>query len=146
MRGISGLILAFALASVGCSSIASSAIATGPRRAPYAGPVRVVTSGQPVTGADLGIVEAHAAQTEANVETLVPVFVARVARLGGNVAVIDHVEARFDLLERMHAESYSYPCGFHATCVGTRWYPVHEEVMVLSMQGRAVAAPTGSLP
>jgi len=107
--------------------------------------VRIVTS-PPAAGTDLGVVEVHGAQAEANVETLAPVFVARVARIGGNVAVIDHVEARFDLLERVHAESYAYPCGFHGTCVGTRWYPVQEEVMVLSMQGHAFAAPPGSVP
>jgi hypothetical protein len=145
---LAALVALVALAS-GCSSVRASAVATGPvRLPPRLGPVAVYAAGYPAGGVDLGVVEARATQNEANVETLLPVFVRKVAQLGGNAAVIEHVDAHFDLAVHMHVESYSYPCGYY-TCVGTRAYPIEGEVMTLVMRGHAVsvgAAPRAPAP
>ena len=128
-------------AGAGCSSVGASAIHTGSLRLPpRSGPVAIYVVGHPVTGQDLGVVEVHAAQSEANVETLLPVFAQKVAQLGGNAAVIENVAARFEMVTHMQVESYSYPCGYY-TCVGTRQYPVYSEVMYLQMSGHAFQAP-----
>src|ERR1700712_1794522 len=72
--------------SMGCSSIGGSAIRTGPVQLPaYAGPVAIYSTGQAPPGAvDLGVVEVHASQQEATVDTLLPQFVAKAAQIGGN--------------------------------------------------------------
>ncbi len=133
-------------ASTGCTSVRANAIPTGPiRMPPRTGPVAVYAAGYPVGGVDLGFVEAHATQSEANVETLLPVFVRKVAQLGGNAAVIERVEARFDVSTHLHVESYTYPCGFY-TCTGTRTYPVSGEVVTVVMKGRAVNVSADHAP
>jgi hypothetical protein len=125
----------------GCSSVGGSAIHTGPLRLPpRAGPVAIYVAGHPSQGQDLGVVEVHAAQNEANVETLLPVFAQKVAQLGGNTAIIERISAQFEMQTQMQMESYAYPCGYY-TCVGTRSYPVYIETMVLRMAGRAFQAP-----
>jgi hypothetical protein len=133
-----------AVLACGCSSVRSTTVRTAPERPPYFGEVGVYTTGQPSAGSELGAVEVHALQSEATVETLVPLFVRKVAALGGNAAVIDHVRARFDIVPRPMTETYTYACAFHVTCVGTRTYWVNEEVLVLSVEGRAIA--TGGAP
>jgi hypothetical protein len=80
----------------------------------------------------------HATGSEGTVDQLLPLFVRRVAELGGNAAVLDAVSARFQIMEHAHAETYTYPCGFNV-CTGTRMYSVNDEVMVVSMRGRAMA-------
>lgn len=130
----------------GCSSVRASGVPTGAMRLPpRTGPVAVYAAGYPVGGVDLGVVEARAAQGEANVETLLPVFVRKVAQLGGNAAVVERVEAQFDVTTHIHVESYTYPCGYY-TCVGTRSYPVTGEVVTLVMRGRAVSVGGGKAP
>lgn len=133
------------LFTTGCSSVGGSAIRTGSMQLPsYAGPVAIYPMGQPPPGAiDLGIVEVHAAQQEATVETLLPQFVRKVAQIGGNVALIEGTRARFDLAGRTHVETFYYTCGMGATCAGTRVYSTNDEIMVLSMFGRAM---TTNLP
>lgn len=136
-RNAKALLLVLAATSFGCSSVRGSAIATGPLRLPaHVGAVSIYMVNRPASSTDLGVVEVHAFQTEATVETLLPLFVKKVASLGGNAAVIDNVGANFQMVERLDAESYSYPCGLY-TCVGTRLYPVRYEVMVLSLHGHA---------
>lgn len=132
--------VAVALALAGCSSVGGSAIRTGPVQLPaYSGPVSIYSMGQPPPGAvDLGVVEVHAAQEEATVDTLLPQFVARVAQIGGNVAVIEGIRARFELAGRHHVETFYYTCGLGATCAGTRVYSTTDEIMVVSMFGRAM--------
>ncbi|HVH42982.1 MAG TPA: hypothetical protein VM925_11585 [Labilithrix sp.] len=127
-------------ALLGCSSVGGSAIRTGPVQLPaYAGPVAIYAMGQPPPGAvDLGVVEVHAAQQEATVDTLLPQFVQKVAQIGGNVAVIEGTRARFELAGRTHVETFYYSCGLGSTCAGTRVYSTNEEVMVVSMFGRAM--------
>jgi hypothetical protein len=136
----------------GCgSSVGGSAIRTGPVQLPaYEGPVAIYPSGQPPSGAvDLGVVEVHAYQQEATVDVLLPQFVRKVAQIGGNVAVIDAVRARFEVYTRPHIETFYYTCGFGMTCAGTRMYSANEEIMLVSMTGRAFstrAADSGSVP
>ena len=128
-----------ALASTGCSSIGGSAIRTGPVQLPaYAGPVSIYSTGQAPPGAvDLGVVEVHASQQEATVDVLMPQFVRKVAQIGGNVAVVDGIRARFELVGRSHIETFYYTCGLGATCAGTRVYTANDELMVVSIFGRA---------
>lgn len=140
---ISSMRIAFAAAALallaGCSSVGGSAIRTGSVRLPsYAGPVAVYASGRPPEGAvDLGVVEVHAAQQEATVDTLLPQFVSKVAQIGGDVAVVDGVRARFEIVPRTHVETFYYTCGMGATCAGTRVYNANDELMVVSVFGRA---------
>lgn len=131
--GAAGVVLA------GCSSVGGSAIRTGPVQLPArSGPVAVYASGQPPAGAtDLGVVEVHAAQQEATVDVLLPQFVAKVAQIGGDVAVIDGIRARFEVLPRTHVETFYYSCGFGATCAGQRVYAANDELMVVSIFGHA---------
>jgi len=128
----------------GCSTVGGSAIRTGPVQLPaYAGPVAVYPLGQPPAGAvDLGVVEVHAYQQEATVDTLLPQFIAKVAQIGGNVALIEGVRARFDLAGRSHVETFYYTCNLGTTCAGTRVYSTNDELMVVSMFGRAMSTQT----
>ncbi|MBS2019131.1 MAG: hypothetical protein JST00_40060 [Deltaproteobacteria bacterium] len=144
-------LLGLFLLTGGCSSVGGSAIRTGPVQLPsYSGPVAIHSTGQPPPGAvDLGVVEVHATQQEGTVDTLLPQFVRRVAQIGGNVAVIDGIRARFELVGRTHVETYYYTCGMGATCAGTRVYSANDELMVVSMYGRAFTTkvvPPGEEP
>ena len=133
------MLLFASLGGAGCSSVGGSAIRTGAVQLPaYSGPVAIYALGQPPPGAiDLGVVEVHAAQQEATVETLLPQFVRKVAQIGGNVAVIEGIRARFDIAGRTHVETFYYTCGMGATCAGTRVYNVNDELMRVSVFGRA---------
>jgi hypothetical protein len=125
--------------ALGCSSIGGSAIRTGPLRLPPRhGAIAVFAAAQPPRGTELGVVEVHAEQTEANVETLVPLFVRKVAALGGNAAVIDDVVTTFDIAAHPYTETFTYSCGFRATCVGERTSIVTSEDMIMSIRGRAI--------
>lgn len=142
------LVFAAALgcASMGCSSVSGSAIPTGPvRLAPHAGPVAIYAASEPAGAAVVGVVEVHAVGSEANVETLLPAFVEKVASVGGDAAVVDDVGARFDLVTHVQTETYTYPCG-NTVCTGTRSYPVTHEVMTLFMTGRAVRRAPAARP
>lgn len=134
-------VLAIAVASGGCSSVSGSAIRTGPvKLGAYAGPVAIYATGRPPAGAvDLGVVEVHAAQQEATVDTLLPLFLQKVASIGGNVAVIEGTRARFELAGRTQVEQFYYSCAVGRTCSGTRVYSTNDELMVLSMFGRAMS-------
>ncbi len=144
-RSVAIPVFLVALACAGCgSSVGGSAIRTGPVQLPsYDGPVAIYPSGLPPPGAvDLGVVEVHAYQQEATVEILLPQFVRKVAQIGGNVAVIDSVRARFEMFTHPHIETFYYTCGFGTTCAGTRVYSANEEIMVVSMSGRAFSTRT----
>ena len=143
--------LALALVGTGCSSIGGSAIRTGPVQLPeYTGAVAIYSTGQAPPGAvDLGVVEVHASQQEATIDTLLPQFVRKVAQIGGNVAVVDGVRARFELVGRSHVETFYYTCNMGATCAGTRVYAVNDELMIVSVFGRAFSTqvvPPGEQP
>jgi hypothetical protein len=148
-RILSTAVVLFGLSLAGCSSVGGSAIRTGPVQLPaYSGPVAIYSTGTPPQGAvDLGVVEVHAAQQEATVDTLLPQFVARVAQIGGNVAVIEGIRARFEMMGRTHVETFYYTCGAGFTCAGTRVYAANDEMMIVSIFGRAMTtnapAPSG---
>jgi hypothetical protein len=137
-----GLVAASLLGcGAGCSSVRGTAIPTGAHRyAPYAGPVAIYAAGNaPPNTTDLGVVEVHATNQEATIDTLFPIFVQKVAQLGGNAAVLDRISARFDMVPYGHWETFYYPCGY-ATCSGMRYMSARDEVMVVSMHGRALRA------
>jgi hypothetical protein len=113
----------------------------------YAGAVSIYSSGQPPPGAvDLGVVEVHAVQEEGTVEELLPQFVRKVASIGGNVAVVDGIRARFELVGRSHVETFYYTCGLGATCAGTRVYAANDELMIVSIFGRAMTTQLAPPP
>jgi hypothetical protein len=135
------------LVLTGCSTVGGSAIRTGPIHLPsYSGPVAIYPMGVPPAGAvDLGVVEVHAYQQEATVDTLLPQFVAKVAQIGGNVALIEGIRARFDLAGQSHVETFYYTCNLGATCAGTRVYSTNDELMIVSIFGRAMTTePQGT--
>ncbi len=133
-----------ALALGGCTSMGASAIRTGPLRLPpRSGPTALYTAASPPTGVDLGVVEVHGSQSEGSIEELVPLFVQKVAELGGDAAVIDDVRARFDVVSSTQAEVYSTPCGYRGVCTGTRLVPASNEVLTVVMRGRAVKTEGG---
>jgi hypothetical protein len=106
--------------------------------------VALYAAGEAVSGADLGIVEVHAAQSEATIETLLPLFVQKTAQIGGNAAVIESVKAEFEIVTHPQIETYTYACGYNAVCTGTRTYSINDEVMVVTIRGHAVR--TGMIP
>lgn len=113
------------------------------------GAVAIYPSGEAPAGAtDLGVVEVHASQEEGSVDVLLPQFARRVAELGGDVAVIDGVRARFLTVPRMQVERYYYNCGWGTACGGVRSYQAADEVMVVAIYGRAftTSRPQPSAP
>ena len=133
--------------SAACSSIGGSAIRTGPLRLPqHVGAVALYSAGETVAGQDVGILEVHAAQSEATIETLLPLFVQKAAQIGANAAIIDSVQARFQIITTPHVETYTYQCGKGAMCTGSRMYASNDEVMMVSITGRAVAISGASPP
>jgi hypothetical protein len=123
---------------VGCNSVRATAIPTGSlRAAPRSGPVAVYAANVPDSATELGRVEVRAEGVDANIELLLPELLDKVASLGGDTAVIDAVDARFDMVQSATTESYLYPCAFRS-CVGTRMVPATTEVLVLVMRGRAM--------
>jgi hypothetical protein len=124
----------------GCSSLGGSAIRTGAVQLPaYSGPVALYAVAKPPANAvDLGVVEVHASQQDANVATLLPQFVKKVADIGGNVAVIEGVRARFDVAGHTQIETFYYTCALGMTCAGQRAYSSADEIMVVSMFGHAM--------
>jgi hypothetical protein len=138
-------IASLGVALFGCSSVGSSAVSTGgmPPR-PNVGPVRVYAIAPPPDTRVVGFVEVHAIQDEANLETLMPVFLRRVRELGGSGGVVDHVLTGYEWRTEMRYESFAYPCGYRATCYGSHLVPFTYEVRFLTIQGRAIvpaAAP-----
>ena len=137
-RFYSSLILACALA--GCTSQGGSAVRTATVAPSYNGPVRVYASGNPPPGAvDLGVVEVHGEQQEGTVEELLPLFVRRVAELGGDAAVVDGVRARFEVIPRVQIETSYVVCGRGHPCATKSAYGSTDEVMIVSIVGRAMS-------
>jgi hypothetical protein len=103
--------------------------------------VAVYAANVPPSATELGRVEVRAEGVDADIELLVPEFLDKVASLGGDAAVIDSVDARFDMVQSTTTESYVYPCAFRS-CVGTRMVPYTTEMLVLVMRGRAMRRGT----
>jgi hypothetical protein len=116
-------------------------VRTGPVQLPqYTGEVAVYAAQPPPPDAvDLGVVEVHGAQQEANISLLLPELVRRVAQIGGNVVLVEGVRARFDMVARNQVETFYYTCGLNYTCAGTRTYTINDEVMTVTMFGRALS-------
>ncbi|MBL8716503.1 MAG: hypothetical protein JNL79_10940 [Myxococcales bacterium] len=131
------LVLAFALLCVpACRPPASGYRLTN---APaWEGPVAVRAF--PPPGLEpVAVVQASLQNTD--IERLIGHFVGKTAELGGNIAVVDKIRARYDLVTR--TETYSYQCGDTKnprTCTGTR--TVTTEVETLTMLGRAFRSPS----
>jgi hypothetical protein len=141
------LVSALALGTMGCSTVRGSAVATGPRQPAYSGPVSIYAANQVPPGAtDLGVVEVSAAQAESTVGVLLPVFVQKVAQIGGNIAKIDGIRAHFELVTRTHLETYYYSCGVRVQCAGQRMYTTNDEIVVVSMMGHAYSDRGGGDP
>jgi hypothetical protein len=135
-------VLALALVLGGCSSVGASAVPTGAARLPpYSGAVAIFLAHEPAGAAELGVVEVHASQSEATVDALLPLFVRKAAALGANAVVVDEVQTYFDVVTHAYPETYAAPCGWRSTCYGSRVVPVNDEVMTISMRGRAMRIP-----
>lgn len=148
---VSSWILGLAmLAGVGCSSVGSSAVRTdGVVTGRHMGAVRVYAVMPPNGVRVVGVVEVHAVNEEANFEQLMPVFMKRVADIGGTGGVVDQVLTHYEIRTEYRTESYSYPCGYRQTCWGTRVVPYQYQVRILSIQGRALVpteAPAAPAP
>jgi hypothetical protein len=145
-HALAATLLIASASGLGCSSVGAQAVRTGGvRLPPRAGAIAVYLPGRTLEGGtELGLVEVHAANNEATVDTLLPLFVQKVASLGGNAAVVDSVRARFEIYQRPFIETFVYPCGYW-TCTGTRMYATNDEVMTVSMTGRAMlVGPSGA--
>jgi len=108
--------------------------------------VRVYAIAPPPNTRVVGFVEVHAVQDEANIQTLMPVFIRRVAQLGGSGGVVDHVLTGYEWRTEMRYESFAYPCGFRATCYGSHLVPYTYEVRFLTIQGRAIVPTDATAP
>ncbi len=152
-----------ALLATGCGAVGGSAVRTGPLQLPsYAGDVAIYQVQRPPDDAvEIGVVEVHGVHYEAAVGELLPAFARKVASIGGNVAVVEGVRARFDRVARNQVETFYYACGLRYTCAGSRVYTLNDEIMTVSMYGRAMttrgrppsppastapAAPSGAPP
>ena len=146
----SAFILAAAFALTACTSQGGSAVRTGPAVPANAGPVRVYASGNPPeNAADLGVIEVHGEQQDGTIDELLPLFVRKVAELGGDVAVVDGVRARFELVPRVQVETGYVMCGRGHPCASKTAYGSTDEVMVVSIFGRAMSthgAPPPAAP
>lgn len=144
MKLAASLLLACSL--IGCSSVQATAIATGPvHAAPRGGPVAIYAAQVPVGSIELGQVEVQGEGTDGAVETLLPVFVQKVAALGGDQAVIDSIDAKFELQTTTMPETVLAQCAWR-TCIGTRYVPTTAEVLTVKIRGRAMRAPAAVSP
>lgn len=124
------LLIGVVAGCVGCSTVSGSAIGTsGASLAPNSGPVQLLTLSTPPGAAEVGIIQARG---RAHVDELAPEFVAQAARLGAEIAKVDAVTTKFEMVHM--TESYSYKCG-QSNCTGTR--SVMREVATTQMVGRA---------
>lgn len=152
MRVFSWILGLSMLAGTGCSSVGSSAVRTdGVMSGRHMGAVRIYAVMPPNGVRVVGVVEVHAVNQEANIEQLMPVFMKRVADIGGTGGVVDQLVTSYELRTEYRTESYSYPCGYKQTCWGTRVVPYQYQVRILSIQGRALvpvetAAPAAPPP
>jgi hypothetical protein len=132
--------LLLSVLAAGCGTVGGSAVRTGPVALPsYTGDVAIYQVQRPPADAvELGVVEVHGVHYEATVGELLPAFARKVASIGGNIAVVDGVRARFDRVARNQVETFYYTCGLRYTCAGTRVYTLNDEIMTVSMYGRAM--------
>lgn len=85
------IVLALALALVGCGSSPSYTVRTGPAgAAPSTGPIAVYATREP-PGAEVGVVEVKGFAGDGNIDVLMPEFMRRAQALGADAVVIDVV-------------------------------------------------------
>ena len=115
---------------VGCYQVQGSAVPTSAFYAPpSAGQARLVNLDVPPSAVQVGLIQAKGTGT---LEMLAAEYVAQARRVGGNLAKVDHVSTKFELVPQ--AQSYSYQCGT-GMCSGTHVFMV--EVATTQLVGRA---------
>ncbi len=121
-----------AVLTSGCVNHAkSSGFATSGVHAVVTGPVRLCHLCQAPPGTeDVGVIEAHG--NNLGLEQVSTEFAERARLLGGNVARIDRMKAKYEWV----TQTYTYKCG-SSTCVGSR----QVEVETFSVQGHAFHVP-----
>lgn len=129
--GVLGLVLA--TASLACSTVRGSAVRTGGGgEGEYQGQVRI-TAFEPRGAQQVGLIQARGQEP---IDQLAEEFRSQAAKVGGNVAKVDDVTTKFEMVTR--TETYSYSCGTSKapqTCTGTR--TVTTEVCTTQLVGRA---------
>lgn len=139
MTSLRSIALVAALSSVACSSVGSSAVRTDGGWTPrHHGPVRIYAVAPPSGVRVIGMVEVHAVNQEANVETLMPLFMKRVADIGGTGGVVDRLNTHYEIRTEYRTESYAIPCGHGRTCWSTRIVPYQYQIRLLRIEGRAL--------
>lgn len=139
MNALRSACLASALLGAGCSSVGSSAVRTdGGWTQKHLGAVRIYAVVPPQGVRVIGQVEVHAINQEANFERLMPVFMKRVADIGGTGGVVDRVHTHYEMRIEYRTESYAVPCGYRSTCWQTRIVPYQYQVRILAIEGRAL--------
>jgi hypothetical protein len=126
-------------AGAGCSSVGSSAVRTdGGWTQKHLGAVRIYAVIPPQGVRVIGQVEVHALNQEANFERLMPLFMKRVADIGGTGGIVDRVNTHYEIRTEYRTESYAVPCGYRSTCWQTRIVPYQYQVRILVIEGRAL--------
>lgn len=139
MTSLRLLVLLSALGAAACSSVGSSAVRTdGSYTQKHMGAVRIYAVVPPNGVRVIGMVEVHAINQEANFETLMPVFMKRVADIGGTGGVVDRVNTHYEIRTEYRTESYAVPCGYGRTCWSTRIVPYQYQIRILRIEGRAL--------
>jgi hypothetical protein len=117
-----------------CSGVAGSGVATGGNHAAYQGEVRVFAAYEPSETEQVGLIEARSHGQP--LEKIVDELRRQAAQLGGNVAKIDRVRSKFEMVQRTRTESYS--CGTtQAPRTCTRQVTEWVEVRTTTVFGRA---------
>jgi len=125
----------------GCTSVGSSAYASGPRLAPSSAPVLLSATRDPSGAGALGVVEAHGDRRSASLAMIGDAFRSSVASLGGDAGRIDSFVTRWEIV----TEAYTYACGgpkTPMTCTGSR----QVEVPTFTLTGRAFKLAPGATP
>lgn len=140
--GLWVMALAVVVSAAACGP-RSSAIRTSPNRyARNEGAMWLTATRVPQSAEQVGFIEAHSSG-RIGIDEVMPAFVDRAADIGGNVAVVDRVQHRFQW--RSSTQTYTYSCGsgkYPQTCTGTRI--VNTEVATVYIQGRAFRAQGGT--
>ena len=125
-------LLALAGASSACMTPPSKAPGTSMLAPPKDAPVTILRGGEPPEGVALGPVVVDG---EGDADKLLPLFVRRVAELGGNTAVIDSVCTHFKALTYDHVRPGT--CGTRNAVSICAPIHFHEKTTLVVMQGRA---------
>jgi hypothetical protein len=137
-------VFALGYLTFGCSTLHAYGIPTGPARyAPYDGPLSIFSTGGTIPHTiEIGRVEVRGENREGAIDVMFPLFLKKVASLGGDVAVIDDVSAGFYNVTTWRNDVSPQGCvtppGQFAMCTAQNAYPVTIEGMTIFMVGRAL--------